>query len=102
MSNSERNDIGLRNITNDLHTMRSGAQDISPFKVTSDPTVQITIYDATRTVRGQGEGNLLLQLHPGLYRVHFERAGTVHSEIIDHEGDTALEHPGPPLRSPVP
>lgn len=72
------------------------------FLVTSDPTVQITIYDATRTLRGQAEGSLRLQLVPGLYRVHFERCGRVHHEIVDHETSTNLTHAGPTLHSPVP
>jgi serine/threonine protein kinase len=72
------------------------------FLVTSDPTVQISIYDATRTLRGQAEGSLRLLLAPGLYRVHFERGGRVHHEIVDHETDTNLRHAGPALHSPVP
>ena len=72
------------------------------FCVTSDPTVQITVYDATQTIRGRREGNLRLLLAPGLYRVHLERGGIVHKEIVDHENATNLEDPGPPLRSPVP
>ncbi len=72
------------------------------FLVTSDPTVQITVYDSTRTLRGQAEGSLRLQLIPGLYRVHFERCGRVHHEIVDHEADTNLSHAGPALHSPVP
>lgn len=72
------------------------------FLVTSDPTVQITVYDATRTLRGQAEGSLRLLLVPGLYRVHLERGGRVHHEIVDHEADTNLSHAGPALHSPVP
>jgi DNA-binding NtrC family response regulator len=72
------------------------------FSITSDPTVQITVYDATRTVRGRAEGSLRLVLPPGLYRVHFERSGVVHSEIVDHVGVTKLTHAGPPLQSPTP
>jgi serine/threonine protein kinase len=72
------------------------------FLVTSDPTVQISIYDATRTLRGQAEGSLRLLLIPGLYRVHFERGGRVHHEIVDHETGTNLHHAGPALHSPVP
>jgi hypothetical protein len=72
------------------------------FLVTSDPTVQITIYDARRTLRGQAEGSLRLLLVPGLYRVHLERGGRVHHEIVDHETATHLSHAGPALHSPVP
>src|SRR5882672_10868809 len=72
------------------------------FLVTSDPTVQITVYDATRTLRGQAEGSLRLWLVPGLYRVHLERGGRVHHEIVDHETGTDLRHVGPALHSPVP
>jgi hypothetical protein len=72
------------------------------FRVTSDPTVQITVYDAMRMLRGRSEGVFRGSLPPGLYRVHLERSGTVHHEIVDHERDTELEHPGPPLQSPVP
>jgi serine/threonine protein kinase len=72
------------------------------FLVTSDPTVQITVYDATRTLRGQAEGSLRLLLVPGLYRVHFERGGRVDHEIVDHETGTDLRHAGPALHSPVP
>jgi tetratricopeptide (TPR) repeat protein len=72
------------------------------FRVTSDPAVQITIYDATRTLRGQAEGSLRLLLLPGLYRVHLERGGRVHHEIVDHDTGTDLRHAGPALHSPVP
>src|SRR5262245_4882837 len=77
-------------------------QAATSFRVTSDPTVQITVYDATQTIRGQAEGNLQLLLPPGLYRVHFERGGIIHKEIVDHESSTKLVHAGPPWRSPVP
>jgi serine/threonine protein kinase/Tfp pilus assembly protein PilF len=80
----------------------AAAQPPSSFLVTSDPTVQITIYDATRMLLGQAEGSLRLLLAPGLYRVHFERGGRVHHEIVDHETDTNLRHAGPALHSPVP
>lgn len=72
------------------------------FAVNSDPTVRITIYDATRTMRGQAEGSLRMLLTPGLYRVQFERGGRVHDEIVDHETVTDLRHVGPSLQSPAP
>jgi Protein kinase domain len=76
--------------------------DADQFRVTSDPTVRIAVYDTARTLRASAEGSLQLALPPGLYRVHFERGGAVHHEIVDHERTTELAHPGPPLCSPVP
>lgn len=86
--------------SSDLEPVRS--QPPRPFLVTSHPTVQISIYDAARTMLGQAEGNLRLALVPGVYRVHLERGGRVHHEIVDHQLGTTLTHAGPGWTSPVP
>lgn len=64
--------------------------------------VQISIYDAARTMLGQAEGYLWLALGPGVYRVHLERGGSVHHQLVDHHQDTALTLPSPDLQSPAP
>lgn len=72
------------------------------FHVRSDPMVAITVHDATRGLRGRGEGELVCTLPPGLYRVQLERAGAVRTEVVDHETTTRLDCAAPPLQSPVP
>lgn len=72
------------------------------FQVTSNPVVEITVYDAARSECGRGTGIVRLSLPPGLYRVHFERAGVVRRELVDHDGTTELACPGPPMYSPAP
>src|SRR5215468_3608522 len=84
---------------------RDAAQSGPPptsFRVTSDPTVEITVYDVARNVCGQAEGCLALELPPGLYRVHLERGGVVSKQIVDHERATDITCEAPQLHSPVP
>ncbi|HEX3480424.1 MAG TPA: CHAT domain-containing protein [Kofleriaceae bacterium] len=73
-----------------------------PFSIDSEPMVQISVYDSARTLLGQAEGYLRLALVPGLYRVHLERGGSIHHEIVEHHQDTALRYPSPELQSPAP
>lgn len=80
----------------------SGSSRSTAFHVTSNPVVEITIYDDARSECGRGTGTVRLSLPPGLYRVHFERAGVVRRELVDHDGNTELSCPGPPMYSPAP
>jgi hypothetical protein len=95
-------------VSSSEHGVRSSARDAQPpptprpFTVDSEPMVQISVYDAARTMLAQAEGYLRLALVPGLYRVHLERGGTVHHEIVDHQQDTTLKYPSPELQSPAP
>jgi serine/threonine protein kinase len=72
------------------------------FAVTSDAAVRITVYGATGSKLGMGHGTVVLSLARGLYRVHLERCGFVRERLVDHEQETTLHDPGPPLQTPVP
>lgn len=73
-----------------------------PFVVQSEHAVQITVYDGRGELTVRGVGGLRLSLLPGLYRLHLERGGAVHEELVDHTEDTELQRAGPPLRTPAP
>ena len=85
-----------------MTALTTEARPPNSFRVSSDPTVQITVYDASWQLRGRAEGELKLSLPAGLYRVHLERGGVVHKEIVDHAWATDIGYAAPPLRSPVP
>ena len=74
----------------------------TPFRITAEATVRIAVYDATRVLRAQGEGEVRAVLPPGLYSVQFEHGGIVDREIVDHDAATELVHAGPEAPSPVP
>jgi len=72
------------------------------FAVTSDAAVRITVYGATGSKLGVGYGTVVLSLARGLYRIHLERCGFVRELLVEHEQETTLHDPGPPLQTPVP
>jgi hypothetical protein len=72
------------------------------FAVTSDVAVRITVYGATGSKLGVGHGTVVLSLVRGLYRVHLERCGITRELFIDHDQETTLHDPGPPLHTPAP
>ena len=82
--------------------MTSSDQPPLRLTVTSDVAVRITVYGATGSKLGVGHGNVMLSLLRGLYRVHLERCGVVRELFIDHDRETALHDPGPPLHTPAP
>jgi hypothetical protein len=72
------------------------------FVVISDVAVRITVYGATGSKLGVGHGAVVLSLVRGLYRVHLKRCGIVRELFVDHNQETTLHDPGPPLYSPAP
>jgi len=70
--------------------------------VTSHAAVKLTVYSATGSRLGSGHGTISLWLDRGLYRVHLERCGIVRELLVDHDQETTLHDPGPPLHTPVP
>lgn len=84
--------------------MSSFNEPVSRFNIEIEPTyggsaadTRITVYDGWDEVRGEGEGQVDLQLPKGLYTVRAERAGMSWEKVIRHEAATA-ERLREPLR----
>lgn len=71
--------------------------EIAPYPGSSAADTRITVYDGWDEVRGEGEGQVDLQLPKGLYTVRAERAGMSWEKVIRHETVT-VEQLQEPLR----
>lgn len=80
---------------------RSDGNQRSRLSVTSEPDVRIIIRDAVGTWLAQHDGALDVELPRGLYRVQLERGRRITSHLVDHDGATVLQRPGPDLTTPA-
>src|ERR1041384_4333414 len=81
--------------------LRSERGPMSPFRVTSDPDVQITVYDTVGSTLHRRDEAIEAALPRGLYRVQLERARRLAMHIIDHESISDIYLPGPALVTPA-